>query len=165
MIEAKKVDAWDWPDGPPPYYLSQIQWQLAVTGIQRGYIAALHRGRRLELYPVNADAAAQDFLVAEGGRFWQSVLAVEPPPVSADDSAFLNQLWPTHEDKGIEIPPEVAEELREAKLAADLAETRLDAAKAAGKGSDENRRHRLCRRRPHRDMENITHRTSRREDA
>jgi putative phage-type endonuclease len=130
ILEAKKVDAWDWPDGPPPYYLSQVQWQMAVTGYTVAHIAALHRGRRLELYPVTADREAQEALIEAGAGFWQSVLAVEPPPVTAEDSTFLNQLWPTHQEAAVEIPEELAAELRAAKAAEGAAKKRLDLAAA-----------------------------------
>ena len=130
ILEAKKVDAWDWPDGPPPYYQAQVQWQMAVTGYDVAHIAALHRGRRLQLYPVSADREAQEALIEAGGGFWQSVLAVEPPPVTAEDSTFLNQLWPTHTEAAVEIPEGLAAELREAKAGVAAAKQRLELATA-----------------------------------
>ena len=118
IVEAKKVDDWSW-DQIPDHYMMQVQWQLAVTGYDKGWIAALHRGRRLELYPVLRDEEVIAGLVEAGERFWLLVEQVEPPPVSADDSEYLGWLWPDSVEAAVEIPEELAEDLRERK--ADLA--------------------------------------------
>jgi len=125
VIEAKKVDAWPW-DEIPPQYMYQVQWQLAVAGYEVAYLAALHRGRRLELYMVERDEEVIGRLVEAGGRFWESVEAVEPPPVSAADNEYLGDLWPDSVDSAAEIPEDLAEELAAAKAASKEAKERLD---------------------------------------
>ena len=125
IVEAKKVDAWNWEE-IPPYYLMQVQWQMAVTGYQKAYVAALHRGRRLELYPVEADEEVQAELIEAGGRFWTLVESVEPPPVEAADNDYLAGLWPDHVEAAVEVPEELAAEMRTAKESLAIAKENLD---------------------------------------
>ncbi len=129
VVEAKKVDAWSW-DEIPKHYQVQVQWQLAVTGAQQGFLVVLHRGRRLEIYPVIADPELQAELVEVGEWFWGLVESETPPPVTAEDNAFLATLYPTHEEKPVEIAPEIAAEIRAAKDTMTMAKSRLELAEA-----------------------------------
>ena len=129
VLEVKKVDDWSW-DEIPDHYMMQVQWQLAVTGYDKGWIAALHRGRRLELYPVLRDEEVIAGLVEAGERFWLLVEQVEPPPVSADDSEYLGWLWPDSVEEAVEIVEALADELVAAKRDADAAESRFEEVKA-----------------------------------
>jgi len=130
VIEAKKTGDWKW-DEVPAHYVAQIQWQMAVTGAPKGYIAALHQGRRLEVYPIEADPQLQAELIAEGEAFWKLVEANEPPPVGAADNAYLASLWPTHIEQAVEIPAEMAQELFDARSSMKEAKARLAMAEAA----------------------------------
>ncbi len=132
-VEAKKTDAWAWDDGPPSHYLTQIQWQMMVLGAPKGYLVALHRGRRLEVYPIVADVELQGEMQEMGKWFWDLVESETPPPATGDDNAFLNTLYPTHTEQAVEISSEIAQELRAAKDTMTLAEARLEAAQAAVK--------------------------------
>lgn len=132
VVEAKKTGDWKW-DEVPAHYIAQIQWQMAVTGAETGYVAALHQGRRLEIYTIEADPTLQAELIAEGEAFWKLVESNTPPPVGAADNTYLASLWPTHTEAAVEIPAEMGSELRAARDAAKEAETRLDAAQAAVK--------------------------------
>jgi len=130
VVEAKKVDEWSWPDGPPEHYRLQVQWQMAVTGCSAGWIAALHRGIRFALYPVVRDKALIESMIGAGEAFWQLVESGEPPPVRAADNEHLADLWPDHVEAAVEIPEELAAELRAAKEAEQLAKDRLSLAQA-----------------------------------
>lgn len=135
-VEAKKVDDWDWPDGPPQHYRLQVLWQIAVTGAERGHIVALHRARRLAVYTVERDEATIEGLIETCGEFWASVHdGSVPPEVSAEDSAFLASLWPQHVDEEVEVDGDLIAELRSARAEFDAAKRRKDAAEAALKDS------------------------------
>jgi len=130
-VEAKKVDAWNWDDGIPDYYQMQVQWQMAVLGAPRGFLVALHRGRRLEIYPLEADPELQAAMITAAEGFWGMVEQEIPPPAQGEDSAFLNSLYPTHIEEAVEVAPEIASELRLAKDTMNQAKSRLAAAEAA----------------------------------
>lgn len=129
-VEAKKSDDWDWPDGPPRHYVLQVLWQMAVTGAQRGYIVALHRSRGTSLYTVERDGDEIGRLLEAGAWFWGLVEAGEPPPVEAEDNAFLASLWPDHVESPVEVDEALAAELRDARAEFDAAKARRDLAEA-----------------------------------
>jgi len=130
VVEAKKTDAWTW-DEVPTHYQLQVQWQMAVTGAQQAYIAALHRGRRLEIYPITADVELQQELIEAGEHFWGLVETETPPPATGEDNAFLATLYPTAEEHAVEIDAQIVTELRQAKVSMKDARARLNAAEAA----------------------------------
>ncbi len=136
LIEAKKVDAWSW-DEIPPHYVMQVQWQLAVTGLGSAVLAVLHRGRRLELYPVAADPEMQQELITAGEAFWELVEAVTPPTVVAADNRYLAELWPTHEEKPVEVDPGLIADLHLAREFAKAAKEEVDTLEAQLKAAME----------------------------
>lgn len=101
VLEIKNVD-WlqhraKWTDGEPPaHILLQLQHQLAATGYEWGYVAALVGGNRLELYRFEARPKIIAEIRARVTAFWQSVEANKPPPVDGSDGAFrtLAALYP-----------------------------------------------------------------------
>jgi predicted phage-related endonuclease len=131
IVEAKKTNDWKWDEFPPHYHL-QVQWQLATLGLQQGYLAALHRGRRLELYLVTADPELQAELIEAGEHFWETYVVPEvPPPATAEDNTFLASLYPTSREEPVEVDAEIIQELRQAKHSMTKAKARLAAAEAA----------------------------------
>ncbi len=129
VVEAKKTSDWSW-DEIPTHYQIQVQWQLAVTGLDKGYLVALHQGRHLEIYPIEADPDMQTELIAAGEAFWNLVESGTPPAVGGDDNAFMATLYPTSSEVAVEISSEIIEELRAAKDNTKTAKTRQDAAEA-----------------------------------
>ena len=129
VVEAKKVDDWAW-DEIPTHYHYQVQWQLAVTGLDKAVLAALHRGRRLELYEVERDEEVISELVEAGEWFWGLCEREEPPPVEAADSEYLGWLWPDSFEAAVEIPQELADDLLEARARLKAAQLAVDAATA-----------------------------------
>ncbi len=130
VIEAKKTGDWSW-DEVPAHYVAQIQWQMAVSGAETGYVAALHQGRRLEIYTIEADLDLQAELISEGEAFWKLVETNTPPPVGAADNSYLASLWPTHVEAAVEISAELASELYAARSAMKEAKSRVAAVEAA----------------------------------
>ena len=131
VVDAKKTDSWSWDDGIPQQYLIQVQWQMAVTGAPQAYLVALHRGRRLEIYPITADPELQQELIEAGEHFWTYVESETPPAAVADDNAYMASLYPTAEERPVEISPEIVSELRQAKDTMKTAKARVDAAEVA----------------------------------
>lgn len=62
-------DAYD-PDAIPQWVLAQVQWGLMLSGLTRGYVAAMPRvSLALNLYRVEADAAIHAYLAREADAF------------------------------------------------------------------------------------------------
>lgn len=69
----------------PPAWLTQVLWQLEVTGWTHMHVAALIGDRkRMTYWTVERDQHAQDTLVVLAEMFWWHVLEVEPPPLDWD---------------------------------------------------------------------------------
>lgn len=84
--EIKNSGDFGWDDIPDEY-MAQVTWQLGIAEIEQGYLAVLHAGRRLVVYPVPFDPAAFAVLSREAERFWhEHVLAENPPPADGDDA-------------------------------------------------------------------------------
>jgi len=132
VAEAKNSSDWRW-EGIPEHYYCQVQYQLAVSGFEVGYLIALHGGRRLETYEVPAVPDYQEMLTEAATDFWKLVEANEPPAVDAADNTIMSALWPRSTEKPIEIPVSMAVELYEARAVAKEATTQKAAIEAAVK--------------------------------
>lgn len=132
VVEAKNSNDWRW-DEVPTHYVLQVQWQLIVTGYPVGYLVALHMGRRMKTYPIEADPELQAEMIEAANDFWKLVEADEAPPIEADDNTIMSSLWPRDIIEAVEIPRDAAEELYAAKDARDAGKERYEAASAAVK--------------------------------
>ena len=130
VAEAKNRSEYGW-DEVPAYYHAQVQWQLAVTGFEVGYLIVLHAGRRLETYEITADANYQMTQILAAGEFWKLVEADEPPSTEAEDNPLMASLWPTHTEQAVEVGPDLALELYEARMDHTASSERRAAAEAA----------------------------------
>jgi putative phage-type endonuclease len=135
VVEVKNVrsgaDEWDRGETVPPYIVAQVQWQMFVTGLERGFVVALIGGNRLHVHELAADPAVHAEMFRVARDWWAShVVAGEPPQVEAADNALLASLWPTSVEKAVEVDPELIVELRAARAAAKVAEARKDEAEA-----------------------------------
>jgi putative phage-type endonuclease len=98
-----KYDAGSRWDEIPDHYRLQVQWQLAVTGLDAAFLAVMHMafGRpRFEVYEVARDQAMIDRLLAEGERFWMDHVVAGVPPLADGHpatSAALAGAWTTPE--------------------------------------------------------------------
>lgn len=88
-----------WATGIPASVATQVQWQMAVTGLGHIHVAALIGGQRLVEYTVERDEERIDELTAAGARFWACVLARELPEI--DPATWtpdqLDKLFPNRE--------------------------------------------------------------------
>jgi putative phage-type endonuclease len=131
VVEAKTTNDWEW-DEIPPHYMMQVQWQMATLEVEHGYLAVLHRGRRLEVYEIHPDPELQEAMMTAAEGFWFSFVTTEtPPPAEGADNQFLATLYPTSTEKPVEVAPEIVEELRQAKHSMSKAKSRVAAAEAA----------------------------------
>ena len=75
-----KTSGWqrDW-DELPDQYQCQVQWQLEVMDLDRGWVAALH-GRRLAVYPVDRNPEDGAWLIDQARRFWRDHVQADVPP-------------------------------------------------------------------------------------
>lgn len=113
ILEVKTVGDWmyraRWIDGvPPAHILVQTQQQLAVTGLDRAYVAVLVGGQKMpEPYPVDRDDRVIEQLIQYGGAWWDEhvVHGNRPDPLFADRSR-LPDLYPGDES----LPARVADD-------------------------------------------------------
>jgi predicted phage-related endonuclease len=135
VVDVKNVrsgaDEWDRGETVPPYIVAQVQWQMFVTGLDRGFVVALIGGNRLHVHELAADPTVHAEMFQVARDWWAShVVAGEPPQVEAADNALLASLWPTSVEKAVEVDPVLVAELRAARAGAKVAEARKDEAEA-----------------------------------
>ena len=121
-VSAKQwdVDNVDLPDG----YYAQVQWYLAVTGMELCYAAADTGKPQLTILPIESDTKVQDVLIETACEFWQNhvLMGVAPEPNGSDaDHEALASLWPeTIPDPPVSIEDELAEVILSDYLAHSL---------------------------------------------
>jgi putative phage-type endonuclease len=131
---SRSDDLWGEPgsDAVPMHYLSQVQWELLVTGHARGDLAVLKWGRTLDIYNIPADPELQRSLVQMGQEWWDKYVktATPPPPDASEEYArYMAAKYPKVERplvQATENAERIAAELREAaaqeKRFAEIAE-------------------------------------------
>jgi putative phage-type endonuclease len=81
VIEVKTTSDPRWTD-VPDHYQAQVQWQLEVTDLDKAWVACLHNGRKLSLWPIDRDRDIGAGLLEIVENFWvRHVQGGEPPPV------------------------------------------------------------------------------------
>ncbi len=130
VAEAKNRSEYHFDEIPEHYY-AQVQWQLAVTTFEVGYLIVLHAGRRLETYEIEANYDFQAAQIEAATEFWKLVEADEAPPTEADDNSLMSDLWPHHTEQTVEVGPDIAIELYMARSEAKAGDVRKKAAEAA----------------------------------
>jgi putative phage-type endonuclease len=78
----------DWDQYPPDYVSVQVQHQLAVTGLERAWVAVLIGGQHYKDFEIARDDALIANLIEAEQAFWQRVLDKTPPPVDGSDSTI-----------------------------------------------------------------------------
>jgi putative phage-type endonuclease len=66
-------------DQIPPYYIPQVQWEMACTGLKKAWVAALLHGN-LSVYLVKWDEELFTDLVSLAEDFWTSYVVPRVPP-------------------------------------------------------------------------------------
>lgn len=97
--EIKTTGQWladSWDGGVPPRVNAQVQWQLAVSGLDHMHAVVLIGGQRLVEHVVQPDAAYIGDLMAAGALAWEAIEAgvtpTIPPHLMTVD--ILNDLYP-----------------------------------------------------------------------
>ena len=95
-----------WALGVPDVYRAQVQHEMLVAGTTHALVVVLFGGNDLQWFLVPADPAFQDLMTVKEERFWQHVIAKEPPAAHTDDEAasLAKQLLTVTKGKRIELP-------------------------------------------------------------
>jgi putative phage-type endonuclease len=107
-----KADDWGDPgtDAIPEYYIPQIMWECAVTGLANADVVAFVDGN-IEIYKVPYNQSLFEALLDAAGRFWHNnILKDEPPAPDGSEKTrqwFLNK-YPQSMGGIVEATPEVA---------------------------------------------------------
>ena len=101
LLEIKTVNQWakrEWNGEPPLAYVAQVQHYLHLTGLDRGLLAVLVGGQRLELTEIERNQRAIDRLLEREEEFYGFLVRDEPPP--PDDSLSAREavaaMFPEH---------------------------------------------------------------------
>jgi putative phage-type endonuclease len=97
-------------DEIPPAYFCQVQWALAVFGLDTWYVSALVAGTDYRRYVVHANPAMQEMLADSAAEFLASLQDDEPPDIDDSKHTYeaIRQLSPGIEDVAVTLEPEVA---------------------------------------------------------
>ncbi len=108
VLETKNAD-WlihkrQWGAEPPMHILLQTQTQLACSGLDTVYVAALVGGNDLQIYPYERRPAIIAEIERRVAEFWRSIEEGREPPVDGSDSTAdaLKAIYPT--DNGDDLP-------------------------------------------------------------
>lgn len=91
----------DWLIEPPVSVQVQVQWELAVTGWNFAWTAALIGGQRTIVHRIDRDQALIDDLLSIGEEFWGWVQNRQQPPVDGTPATgeALDRLHAQAEDR------------------------------------------------------------------
>lgn len=133
LVEAKST-AQEW-DELPAYYLTQVIWQMHVSGIHRCHVPVIGPRLTFTEYVVDYAPYAEDAAVIEmrAREFWESLASDTPPPLD-DTVATYDAVRKVHPDiergESVELDPDLArrlaewcDELKSTEKAARLAKT------------------------------------------
>jgi putative phage-type endonuclease len=99
----------EWRDGPPMYYVLQVQAEMRCTGAGWGALAGLIGGNRLYgPYYFDYDAPLFTTIETHLDEFWQLVLKGDEPPFDDSDVTMdvLKALYKKDNGKAIELTEE-----------------------------------------------------------
>ena len=112
IFEAKSASEFlnqKWENGKiPDVYFSQLQHYMAVTGLNRAYIAALVGGNKFYYYPVERDEAYIQQLIEKEKAFWWHVVDHSIPEVDSSKATtnYLNQQYADSVKDEVLLPEE-----------------------------------------------------------
>ena len=89
----------------PEAYYCQVVHYLAVTGLEKAYLAVLINCRELKIYELERDQAEIDALMREEEAFWKLVETDTPPAVDGDESTTetLKTLYPNANGETVDL--------------------------------------------------------------
>lgn len=117
ILEAKTASAWkakEWKDGDIPMeYIIQVYHQLAVTGVEKAYIAVLIGNQEFKWKEINRDEKVLNDLVKKEVHFWNTFVVpnVMPTTIKKQDADTLDALFPVAEEGKEIVLPENANQL------------------------------------------------------
>lgn len=118
LVEAKSVandDDWgdEGTDVIPAYYLTQVYWQMHVSGIHRTYVPIITGRLRFAEYVVDYDPTIGADLEQRMRAFYDSLAADEPPPLDDSVATFdaIRKVHPEIDDESVELTFEDAHAL------------------------------------------------------
>jgi len=95
----------DWLDGPPLYYLTQVQWYLSCLGLSKGYVAVLIGGSDYREFEIPADPFQQDADIALVERFLEYCDQNQAPDWDGSQSTYetVRRMHPEIHDQEVEL--------------------------------------------------------------
>ncbi|MFZ2445728.1 MAG: YqaJ viral recombinase family protein [Syntrophobacteraceae bacterium] len=130
ILECKSTGAltptaacYDEDEGVANEHLCQLQWYMAITGLEWGFIAVLIGGNRYVERYIKRDQETIDHLIKIGSDFWDLVHRREMPAIDGSDESarILDYLYSKTRAESIELTGEVAE-----RMAKQLVQTKAD---------------------------------------
>ena len=106
VVEIKNASAFiasEWEDEPPLPYQLQVQQQLAILGLDHGYICASIGGAPPRWARINRDEKVIGILKARVREFWRHVEQDDPPPTDGSKATGSALLYRYPEDDGSEV--------------------------------------------------------------
>ena len=93
-----KTDARRGWDEIPPAIRAQVQWQMGVTGMDRGWITVMFAGFRIEHHAIEHDPDDFAFMLERAREFWTLVETGTMPDVDGSDATAdaIAHVWPEH---------------------------------------------------------------------
>src|SRR5439155_13931913 len=89
LLEVKTVNQWakrEWNGEPPLTYVAQVQHYLHLTGLDRGLLAVLVGGQKLETFEIARNQSAIDKLLEREEEFHGYLVRDVRPPVDDSES-------------------------------------------------------------------------------
>ena len=101
----------EWETGVPPYYQTQVQHYLCVTGLEKAYVAVLIGGNSFKIYEVDADTEIHSMLIAIEQEFWNKVVNNIRPSIDGSEAAkkLLDSLYSGGINEQLSLPDEALE--------------------------------------------------------
>jgi putative phage-type endonuclease len=123
VVEAKNVNdriAYEWDNGPPPYYIAQARWYLDTFGLDRAVIAALFGGSDYQEFEIRPDPDDTALMREAGAAFMHSLELGIRPDIDAHGATYeaLRHLPDGVIDEKVEIDPKLAAAYEVANLRA-----------------------------------------------
>ena len=114
ILEVKTAGHWShehWEgQSSPPWYVVQVQHQMAVTGEAHATLACLIAGQRLVWRHHERDDEFIDHMTKIEKEFWERVENQDPPAALSGDIDSLSNRFPTCSiGKRVELPQEASE--------------------------------------------------------
>ena len=134
LLEIKTTNSFttakDFEDGLPVEWYFQVQHYMAVTDLNKGYVAVLIGGNQFKYQVVERDEETIENIIALESHFWNEyVLKDVPPPADYNSGECLATLYPESDGSSVILPVE-SEQLVDDYLKIKAAEEDLKKSKA-----------------------------------